>query len=122
MNLGQLIDDLHAKRVALQKHLAAEKPLRAAMEAAEREVLSALNEQGVTTSRSTKASVSVTEQEVANVEDWEQFYQYLGKHEAFHLLQRRIASKAVIEELAAEGEAVPGVKILTIHKLGVRSL
>jgi hypothetical protein len=122
LNIGELIDDLQTKRLALQTHLANEKRLRDDYNAAERAVMAALNEAGLTSSRAKTASVSVTESQVANVENWDAFYGYLLENEALYLLQRRVASKAVVDEVVENGVEIPGIGISTIRKLGVRTL
>ena len=55
------------------------------------------------------------------VDDWDVFYSYLHKKKAYHLLQKRLSTKAV-EELWEDGKKVDGVKSfqfkkVTLHKI-----
>ena len=122
MTLGQLIDDLKIRRDQirdLQKTLDAAKD---EYEHLERDIMSRLNEQGLTNSRSNLAIATITEQTVANVNDWEAFMDYVFANDARHLLQRRIASRAALEEIEDNGEAIPGLTLTKLTKLGLRSL
>lgn len=121
MTLGQLIDDLKIRRDQIRD---LQKTLEAAKEEYERlehEVMSKLNENGLTNSRSNLAIATITEQTVANVTDWEAFMDYVFQNDARHLLQRRIASRAALEEINDNTE-IPGVGLTTLTKLGLRSL
>lgn len=122
MTLGQLIDDLKIRRDQirdLQKNLDAAKE---EYERLERDVMAKLQEQGVTNSRSNLAIATITEQTVANVVDWDAFIEYVIQNHAPHLIQRRIASRAALEEIEDNGETIPGVTVATLTKLGLRSL
>lgn len=57
--------------------------------------------------------------EVATAEDWDAFYQYIKENDAIHLLQRRVGQAATLETL--EDGDIPGVKKLTITKLGAKA-
>lgn len=52
------------------------------------------------------------------VEDWEQFYAYIGKKKAFDLLQRRVSTTAVRERWDNK-ETVPGVGAINIPTLSL---
>ena len=89
MTLGQLIDDLKIRRDQiriLQKTIDAAKE---EYEHLERDIMTKLNEQGLTNSRSNLAIATITEQTVANVNDWDAFMDYVFTNDARHLLQRR---------------------------------
>lgn len=68
-----------------------------------------------------KASVSIGEAVVANVEDWAAFHAYIAKNKFFHLLQKRVSDPGY-RELLDLGKAVPGVSPFTKRTLSVRSL
>ena len=122
MTLGQLIDDLKIRRDQirdLQKTLDAAKE---EYEHLERDIMAKLNEQGLTNSRSNLAIATITEQTVANVNDWDAFMDYVFTNDARHLLQRRIASRAALEEMEDNGDAIPGLAVTKLTKLGLRSL
>jgi hypothetical protein len=54
------------------------------------------------------ARVSLIIKDVPQVEDWVKVYAYVAKQKAWHLLQKRVSSKAV-EELWEDGKKVPGI-------------
>lgn len=56
---------------------------------------------------------------VASVGDWDQFFEYVAEHSAWHLLQRRVSNNAAIETLEA-GEEIPSVEINEFNELGFR--
>jgi len=62
--------------------------------------------------------VTVIQDEVPQVEDWDAFYKYMMKKKAFEMLQRRLSTKAVEERLSA-GEKVPGVKMFKFKKVSI---
>lgn len=122
MNLGDLIDQLKISRDNVR---AIKKSLDEAQDnykALEQKVLNELTKQGVTNSRSKLAIATVTQQTVASVEDWEAFMDYVIREDARHLLQRRIASRAALEEMEENGQPLPGVTTTSLTALGLRSL
>lgn len=59
--------------------------------------------------RGEAASFSPGSRPVVTVTDWEAFYKYIRKQDAFELLHRRVTTDAVVERLD-KGEKVPGVE------------
>lgn len=122
MTLGQLIDDLKIRRDQIRDLQKTTDAAKEEYERLEREVMTKLNENGLTNSRSNLAIATITEQTVANVTDWDVFMEYVFQNDARHLLQRRIASRAALEEIEDNGEAIPGLSLTKLTKLGLRSL
>ncbi len=83
-------------------------------------IIEKLEEQGVDSTRTDVATVSISVTNHPNVEDWDAFAEYVVENNAVYLLQRRVSSKAV-EELVAGGEAVPGVTFFEKKSLNLRS-
>lgn len=54
------------------------------------------------------ACVRVVKKEEPTAENWDDFYKYILKNKAFHLLNKAI-NKASIKEIWEEGKEVPGV-------------
>lgn len=126
-SIGDLINSLHETREELRELAKQEKTLKATYQDLENQLLEKLDEQGTSASRSDKASVSITEQEVAQLEDFDAFIDYVATNQAWHLLQRRLASRATLEELEQlydedPNAELPGVRRLTQRKLGLRTL
>ena len=64
------------------------------------------------------ASASINQSVVAQVDDWEKFYEYIAKESAFDLLQRRVNDGAYRARLE-DKLTVPGVQPFTVTKLSV---
>jgi hypothetical protein len=122
MNIGELTDRLHEIREDLRQLAAQDKLLRSQYDVHERQLMALLDEQGTTIGRGQHASVTLSEETYANPKDWEEIFAYIHENNAFHLIQRRLASAAVIAEIAAEDSPIPGVEITSRRKLGLRSL
>lgn len=67
------------------------------------------------------ARVTVVPKVVCQVENWNKFYAYIKKKNAFRLLQRRV-SEAPIKELWDDKKVVPGVKPFKAVTLSVNKL
>ena len=68
------------------------------------------------------ARVQIQVRPVPQVEDWEKFYGYVGRHGAWELLQRRIREEAVAERLDAGEGAAMGVGVFRAKKVSVTRL
>ena len=64
------------------------------------------------------ARVSVVTKQVPQVKDWEKFYAYVKKNNAFDLMQRRLSDSAVQERWESR-KTVPGVEPFTVVTLSV---
>ena len=67
------------------------------------------------------ARVQIETKPVPQVSEWNDFYTYIRKNNAFELLQRRPSESAVKERMDA-GERVPGVTIFQAKKVSVVKL
>ena len=80
-----------------------------------------LDAQDTTKSAGKRASVSVSETVVGNVENWDLFWPYIAKNKFWHLVQKRISDPG-IRELWALKKKTPGVVPFTKRTLNLRSL
>lgn len=119
MNLGTMIDQMNELREQLRALTEEEKELKQQFEELERAVMCELDNSGTTMSAGSTATVSISEEEVGNVKDWDAFYEFIKTEDAFFLLQRRIAN-AAYRELKQTGQEVPGVTTFTRRKLNLR--
>ena len=73
-------------------------------------------------SQKTKAgTASVSTEEVAQVNDWEDAFEYIRKKNAFYLMFKRINNAAWREEVAAnKNKPIPGISGFTKYKLSLR--
>lgn len=119
--LGSMIDQMFAIRQQRAELSTEDKKLSAEYEALGAQVMALLDEQGTTMSRAATASAVITEEEVAQVEDWDAVYNYIVENEAFFLLQRRF-NNAPWRELRANGDEVPGTAPVKVRKVAVRKI
>ena len=80
-----------------------------------------LEAEGLDKASGSKATVSISANTVANVEDWDSFWSYIIKNKYTHLLQRRVSDPAY-RELLEQGKRVPGVQPFVKRTLNVRSI
>lgn len=119
--IGACADMLYKMR---EKRLAQQK----IVEAMEKEE-SALKEHIIQTLPKSEASgvagkvarVTVIKKEVPQVKDWDKFYAYVKKHDAFELLQRRLAVSAVEERIEDE-QQIPGVEMFVAPTVSLNKL
>lgn len=55
------------------------------------------------------------------INDWEKFYKFIAKNDAFDMLYRRLNEKAV-EERVAGGEKIGGLEQVWVNKLSVHKV
>jgi len=96
-----------------------EKRLKELLAENELAIIEQLDAQGVTRSGVGPYSMSISTSTVGNVVDWDQVYAHIHEHEAFHLLQRRLANAAYAEMLE-QGETLPGVEPFEKRSLNFR--
>lgn len=64
------------------------------------------------------ANVTIKPKPIPQVADWDKFYSYVRKNNAFELLQRRLSEDAVKERLEEAGKrGLPGVVIFNAQKV-----
>jgi hypothetical protein len=117
-DFGANIDDLYAlreKRLKLQKQL---EDMRKKEQDAETRILATLNATGLNKASGNVATVSRKSTIVPQVEDWDEFYNFLHEHKFYHLLQRRVSIPAYTEALELHG-GVPGTTQFTKQKLSL---
>ena len=119
--MGSTIDSLWAKREQKREAEAKLKIIETEITTIEESLMERMDKEETSKSQGTKASVSITQATVANVEDWAAFHAYIAKNKYFHLLQKR-ASDPAVRELWDAGKKVPGVQPFTKRKLNIRSL
>lgn len=103
--LGKLIDQLNDAREAKRKHAEIEKVLNAAYSEIEQSIMARLAAEGMDKATGKKATASISNVTVANVEDWDKFHAFVKKTGYFHLLQRRVSDPGFRELLEQKGAA-----------------
>lgn len=102
--VAKQVTELEAQEVLLREHIIAELP-----------------KSKTTGVAGKRARVSVYNSEVPQVKDWDAFYKYVKKNNAFELMQKRLSTKAIDERLDA-GEKLPGVERFTVVKVSLNKV
>lgn len=121
MNLGEKIDNLFQLREQIRELDKELQALKADKNELELEILGDLDSQGLQLTRGGRATVSISEQVVPVVEDWDAYYEYIQNEGALFLLERRPAT-AAWRELYESGELPPGTTPFTKRSLSLRKL
>ena len=119
--IGSKIDQLRKLRTERLEHEKKAKGLKELEEVLVSEIIDSLDKEETTVGGSRSNRASIIEEEVATIEDYDEFYEYVHSNEAAYLLQRR-AAQVAIKELLESGEDIPGVKMLTKRKLSLRKV
>lgn len=119
--VGAKIDALHALR---EEKRGLEELLKAKVQEidlVENDLIEQMDQQNITKSTGSKATVSISVSVKPSVEDWDAFYAYIHKNKYYHLLERR-PSVTGCRELFDHKGAIPGVVPFTQRKLNIRSV
>ncbi len=118
------LEDLIQDRADVKKKMdglnAELKELRKQQDEIDYELLKKLDEQGVSKTGTSVASISIREDTVPEVTDWDTLYAHVTATGDFGLLQRRVSSTAYKEALKL-GEEVPGLQPREIRRINFRS-
>tara|TARA_B100000519_G_scaffold189152_1_gene187343 strand:+ start:184 stop:576 length:393 start_codon:yes stop_codon:yes gene_type:complete len=79
-----------------------------------------MDAQGLTRTANDMSSVTVKEDSVPEVVDWDVFYEHIQETGEFSLLHRRVSSAAWNESVKIKD--VPGVKATQLRKINLRKL
>lgn len=113
---GEAIDLLYktrSERLALEKQADDVKKLESALQ---EHILSQFDKNKLEGARGSLATATVTVDETAKVEDWDEFVKYVMKKKDFTLLHKRCSVTAVAERWA-NNELVPGIARIPVTKL-----
>ncbi|MAJ43623.1 MAG: hypothetical protein CMF96_02620 [Candidatus Marinimicrobia bacterium] len=121
LNTSELIDKRLAIRQALADLAEQEKHLKEQQEEVDYQLMQKLEADGLSKFSNDQATISISEQIVPQVEDWDAFQAHILQTGEFELVQRRAAVKAY-RELREAGVQVPGVVDFTKRGLNVRAI
>jgi len=119
--IGSKINELHRLRMEKQAIDEMLKGKSAEIIALEQDLIQTLDQEDMQKATGKTLAVSVGSQTRYNVDSWTEFFDYVYKNKAFHLLERRLAQLAA-EELYSTGEDLPFITAFTKRKLNVRAL
>lgn len=119
------LNDLIAEKKAIKDEMTALnaqlKDLRAQESDVDIALLKKLDAEGLSRTATEVASVSINEETVPDVVDWDVLYAHIIATNDFSLLQRRVSSTAY-RELLKLGENVPGLQPRDIRRINFRTL
>jgi plasmid maintenance system killer protein len=121
VSINQLIEkraDIKRETEELNLRL---KDLKTAQDEIDLALLKKMDAEGLSRTANGSFSVSINEDTVPDVTDWDAVYSYVMSNRDFSLIQRRISSTAY-KELLKLGEGVPGLEPRTIRKINFRTL
>lgn len=121
LSITELINhraDLKGQMDQLNKQL---KELRGEQDYVDVLLLKKMDTEGVSRTANENASVSINEDTVPNVDDWDALYEHVTSTQDFSLLQRRVSSTAY-KELLKMGESVPGLSPRSVRRVNFRKL
>ena len=114
--IGTKIDHLFAMSETISEREHELKELKSKRAELEADIIKHLHTENATDAGGKMGKVSISVTKHANVKDWKKYYEYIHKHKAFDLLQRRVSDKAYFDRIE-EGEKIPGVEVYTREKL-----
>lgn len=120
-SIGALIDDLHHNRDKIRKLEKQVSELKEVRDDLELRLIEAMEAQGIQQSRGAHATATITESVKPSVEDWDTFYAFIKRNNAFYLLERRPASAAYRELMERRTKPVPGVTSFIKRSISLRS-
>lgn len=121
VTIGKQIDDLWALREKKRLLEADVKKVEDAIKEHETKLFETFDAQGLKSGKGDLASISISESTEFNLEDDTEFFKYVKKNNAFHLLQRRISAPAAREIFEQKG-MVPGLVPFQKRRLNIRSI
>jgi len=119
--IGSIIDKtglLKDKLSTLNKEI---KDLREEKTALEQALLLMLHEQNITQSRGTSKSATINNQTFYEVENWDDFLNFVTMDNMQHLLQRKLSTPAC-QEIINTGLGIPGIKSFTKETISLRKI
>ena len=119
--VGAKIDALHALREDKRQLEELLKAKAQEIDLMENELIELMDQQNISKSTGTKATVSITTSTKPSVEDWDAFYAFIHKNKYYHLLERRPSVTGCRELFDTKGK-IPGVVPFTQRKLNIRSV
>ena len=119
--VGAKIDALHALREEKRQLEELLKAKAQEIDLVENDLIEQMDQQNITKSTGSKATVSISTSVKPSVEDWDVFYAYIHKNKYYHLLERRPSVTGCRELFDHKGK-IPGVVPFTQRKLNIRSV
>ena len=117
--MDELLTELTEVRTSLKNLQEKERGFKSRKMELEARIVSTLKEQGIDRIGNDSCTLSIKEEIVPTVEDWDQVYQHLLQTKQFELIQKRMSATA-FRELLQMGMNVPGVKATELTRVNFR--
>jgi len=118
------LNDLLAETAKIRKEIkvvqSQEKELKSQQRELESQISIRMQEQGLDKISNDICTISLKNEIVPTVEDWDQLHDHITKTNQFELLQKRVSATAY-RELITSGIDVPGVKSTELTRINFRS-
>jgi len=121
MNINELIESRAEVKDSIEGLNRELKELNKTKDDLDYQLLTQLDEQGLSRTANDKASVSINQTVVPDVQDWDALYAHITETQDFALLQRRVSSTAYKALLKLDQE-VPGLQPREIRRINFRTL
>ena len=121
MTLNELIDEKKSIKDKLTNLNVQISELKAREDTLDTKIIEKLDSEVLARSANEVASVSIREDLVPDVQDWDALYQHISDTNDFSLLHRRVSSTAFKERIN-QGDAVPGLQTREIRRVNFRTL
>ena len=118
--MDELLTDLTEVRMNLKNLQEKERGFKSHKMELEAKIVSTLKQQGIDRVGNDGCTVSIKEEIVPTVQDWDEVYKYLIQTKQFELIQKRMSATA-FRELLQMGMNVPGVKATELTRVNFRS-
>lgn len=121
MTINQLIEKRASVKTQMENLNRELKELRSMQDEVDVLLLKKMDAEGLSRTANDKASVSINEDIVPEVTDWDKVWEAVIAEQDYSLIQRRISSTAYREKLKL-GDDIPGMQPRTIRRINFRSL
>ena len=118
--MDELLTDLTEVRMNLKNLQEKERGFKSRKMELEAKIVSTLKQQGIDRIGNDVCTLSIKEEIVPTVQDWDEVYKYLIQTKQFELIQKRMSATA-FRELLQMGLSVPGVKATELTRVNFRS-
>jgi len=119
--LNDLLSEVTKIRTEIKSVQSEEKLLKAQQRELESQISIRMQEQGLDKISNDVCTISLKNEIVPTVEDWDQLHEHIIKTNQFELLQKRMSATAY-RELITTGMDVPGVKSTELTRVNFRSV
>jgi len=120
LTMDDLLTDLTNSKSSLKDLQSEEKTIKQKINELENRIIANLKAQGVDSIGNDMCAVSIKQEIVPTVEDWDSVHQHIIDTRQFELLQKRMSATAY-RELQQMGQEVPGVVPTELTRINFRS-